>query len=213
MAKNKNKKPAPEAVDTSALDAALELDTVEAEIVEQADVQDELPDAPDVVEQDAVEPTEETPVEAEPVLDVKPKFKTLLEDEVVTDEEGNTRFKRKAPTRFEAPAPKKKERTRVTDRRRLALKSTDGTTANSAHLEWPTDRWGVTKDLKKALTDVASRIAGDQAKKELTDEVLRIGLAHLEAKFTQDHTYRATRQKEVRRAEIEANKKVKVEKN
>jgi hypothetical protein len=61
---------------------------------------------------------------------------------------------------------------------------------NAMKLTWPSDPWGLTKDLKGAFTSLASRIAGDEAKKALVDEVLKVGLGHLQAKFEHDNALR-----------------------
>jgi len=55
--------------------------------------------------------------------------------------------------------------------------------ANAALIEWPTDVWGLTKDLKKAVVFLASRIGGHADKKELADRTIAIALAHIESKF------------------------------
>lgn len=57
---------------------------------------------------------------------------------------------------------------------------------NSTFIEWPTDLWGLTHDLKAAFVAAASRIQGAIDKKRLVDEVINIGRLHLEAKFTVD---------------------------
>lgn len=64
---------------------------------------------------------------------------------------------------------------------------------NPSVLNWPTDRWGLTKDLKQALILLSSRLAGHPDKKELFDETLRVGLEFLEAKFKQDTLLRNKR--------------------
>ena len=64
---------------------------------------------------------------------------------------------------------------------------------NAALIEWPTDIWGLTKDLKKAFLVVASRINGQEDKKELVDAVLRVAHLHLEAKYTKESELRAAR--------------------
>lgn len=64
---------------------------------------------------------------------------------------------------------------------------------NPTLLPWPTDPWGLTKDLKYAITQLGSRIAGHADKKALVDAVLAIGLEHLELKYKQDAAIRAKR--------------------
>lgn len=55
---------------------------------------------------------------------------------------------------------------------------------------WPTDIWGLTKDLKAALTSLSSRLAGSPDKKALFDETLKAGLAYLEVKYEADRSAR-----------------------
>lgn len=57
---------------------------------------------------------------------------------------------------------------------------------NPTFIEWPTDLWGLTHDLKAAFVAAASRVQGALDKKRLVDEVINIGRLHLEAKFTVD---------------------------
>ena len=96
-------------------------------------------------------------------------------------------FKRLEPT-INSETPKKirpQPATKLPDKRIATEPS-----ANAALLTFPTDRWGITKDLKKAMTHLASRIAGDQNKKDLTDEVLKILVLHMNAKFKADQVYK-----------------------
>jgi len=65
--------------------------------------------------------------------------------------------------------------------------------SNAALIEWPTDVWGLTKDVKKAIISATARVSGQADKKALLDNVLRIALAHLEARFEADNTLRAKR--------------------
>ena len=58
---------------------------------------------------------------------------------------------------------------------------------NPNDLVWPTDVWGLTKDLRAAIVQAASRINGHEDKKALIDATLKIALAHLENKYTRDH--------------------------
>lgn len=61
---------------------------------------------------------------------------------------------------------------------------------NAAMLDWPTDVWGLTKDLKLAIIQVASRVNGHEDKKELVDTVLEVGLDFLQAKYREDNKVR-----------------------
>lgn len=64
--------------------------------------------------------------------------------------------------------------------------SLDSISHNPALIEWPTDIWGLTKDLKKEFLKAASRINGQADKKALLDSTLAIAHAHLESKFKKD---------------------------
>lgn len=61
---------------------------------------------------------------------------------------------------------------------------------NASLMTFPTDRYGITKDIKKAMIATASRIAGDQAKKDLVLEVVTMLTKHIEIKFAADQAYR-----------------------
>lgn len=68
----------------------------------------------------------------------------------------------------------------------IVLKAVPDVSPNPAQVDWPTDPWGLTKDLRDAITRLGSRIAGHVDKKELVNQTLVIALAHLEVKFEQD---------------------------
>jgi len=67
-----------------------------------------------------------------------------------------------------------------------AEEATQVVSHNPTFVEWPTDLWGLTHDLKAAFVAAASRVQGALDKKRLVDEVINIGRLHLEAKFTVD---------------------------
>ena len=75
----------------------------------------------------------------------------------------------------------------------LAMKAAPNTSGNVANLVWPTDQYGLTKDLKTAVTQLASRVAGHPDKKQLVDAVLIIAIAHIKAKFDGDTIARELR--------------------
>jgi hypothetical protein len=209
MAKNKNKGNAPqkpEADKQAELDAALELDATETE----APADEQLDLIPEVEETEQDETTEDQAPEAEPVKEdaaEKPKLpKSALrkEKEDVLNAQGKVAYRRLAP-KPSVEKPKTKERTKYKDRTRLIKPNDKGVSHNASYLAFPSDRWGITKDLKKAIIDVASRCAGDDAKKELIDDVLRIGIGHLNAKFKVDNGYKNEKRKAAEaRAEAEA---------
>lgn len=84
---------------------------------------------------------------------------------------------------------------------RLTTPAVNGVHHNPTFLMYPTDKWGLTKDLKAAFASVASRIAGSSDKKALVDEVIRIGLGHVEAKFSVD---KIKRDEQMAKAQAEA---------
>jgi len=104
------------------------------------------------------------------------------------EEETDKPFRKMKPTIF--PEEKQtKARTKV--KYKEVTKQIDhGISANASLIVFPTDRFGVTKDVKKALLHAASRIAGDSAKKALVLEVMDICREHIELKFTEDREYR-----------------------
>lgn len=65
--------------------------------------------------------------------------------------------------------------------------------SNPMHVQWPTDPWGFTRELRKAILLAASKTAGDKDKKKLLDETLAVGLSFIEAKFKSDEAHRAQR--------------------
>lgn len=137
-----------------------------------------------------IEETEEAETEVEEELE--PEEEVLEEETEVLPEPKKLEarpFRRMEPTRPD-PGPAKKERSKpsykpVTKQKKHAI------SGNPALLVFPTDRYGVTKDIKTAMIRAASRIAGDTAKKALVLEVVDILLKHIEHKFVADNDYRA----------------------
>lgn len=109
--------------------------------------------------------------------------------EIVSDSFGRPTVKRLAPTYGSDPAVKVKPRIPVKARTKQSHREVS---SNPALLQFPTDRWGLTKDLKKAVTQLTSRIAGDPAKKELADAVFKVLMEHYEIRFKQDKAYKET---------------------
>ena len=195
----KNKRPngAPtpeqEADKSKALDAALELESV-AEKAPEAPEQPEQPKAP----------TQELAKSENP----KPSA-SRTKDEVVKGKDGKPRFIKKAPTldpQGRNPIAKPKKADKRQPRRRMPAHSTDGAHANPAYLKFPADRWGLTKDLKRAIISTASRIAGDEEKMALVKETLKIALTHMNTKFERDAEYKAARKAEAEAARAEKAK-------
>lgn len=164
-------------LDLTELEADLETaeEAVEAPVeeTETADEADEVVAAEPEVQAEAVKP--------EAVAEVK------VENEIRNDSFDRPAFRRMNPTRTELVVEKKRPtpvRKSPTPTRGTAL------SANAALLAFPTDKWGLTKDVKKAITHMASRIAGDPGKKALADATLKILLEHLELKVQADAEYR-----------------------
>jgi hypothetical protein len=165
MGKNKNKDNTP-VVENDELADALGLDLTELE----ADLE---------TTKEAV--TEDTAPESDETDEV------VADTGIRNDSFDRPAFRRMTPTRTELvvekkrPTPVRKSRTPA---RGTAL------SANAALLSFPTDKWGLTKDVKKAIIHMASRIAGDPGKKALADATLKILLEHLELKVQADAQYR-----------------------
>lgn len=100
--------------------------------------------------------------------------------------------KKKAPAKAEKATPEKKQVAPGSQKIRRPDPAPK-VSHNVSMLEWPTDIWGLTKDLKSALTYIASRINGQPDKKELVSKVLEIGTAHIEAKYALESEQRAAR--------------------
>lgn len=62
----------------------------------------------------------------------------------------------------------------------------DGISHISTLVEFPTDRWGLTKDLKAACIALASRINGSEDKMSLVQETLRVCVGHIQMKYESD---------------------------
>lgn len=76
--------------------------------------------------------------------------------------------------------------TEVKDETKAVKKVYEPTSHNPAFIVWPTDIWGVTKEFKTAVMRMASNTRGDDKKREMIDETIRIALAHFDAKFIDD---------------------------
>lgn len=195
---NKQKNTAPVVAETPAVDEtladALGLDVAElTEIEAAADaavVEPETDEAPEAdVVADEVQSDEQP--ETDTVGDEAPA--ETFADDIVTDASGAPRFKRRAPTMLEDTALKTKPRTKVATKsnKRIADNSNEGGAhANARYLSFPTDKWGVTKDVKKAMVSMASRIGGDPSKYKLAVQTLDILREHMDMKFDADKAYR-----------------------
>ena len=63
-------------------------------------------------------------------------------------------------------------------------------TTNPSELQFPTDRWGLTKDVKASIVAMTARICGSPEKYELAKETLDTLLAYLEARYELDKAAR-----------------------
>ena len=52
---------------------------------------------------------------------------------------------------------------------------------NAMAIKWPTDPWGFTRELRKAVCIAASRCAGSEEKKRLLDNTLEVAMEFLDA--------------------------------
>lgn len=59
-------------------------------------------------------------------------------------------------------------------------------TTNASKIIWPTDPWGFTRELRKAIVTSASRLNGDKAKKAVFDETVKVALDFVNAKYRKD---------------------------
>ena len=55
--------------------------------------------------------------------------------------------------------------------------------ANPSNIEWPTDKWGFTRELRKAVLQTASKLKGDADKKKLLDATLEVAIEFLEVNY------------------------------
>lgn len=75
----------------------------------------------------------------------------------------------------------------------IALAAAPDVGTNGLAIDWPSDPYGLTKDLKTAIKQVASRIAGHADKKALVSATLIKAIAHLKVKFEADAAIRDAR--------------------
>lgn len=73
--------------------------------------------------------------------------------------------------------------TRVKQKRNR-VKKVEGAAHNSGTLVLPTDKFGLTLDLRKAMLDVASRVGSDEAKAKLVMDTLKVLVEHMEARLS-----------------------------
>lgn len=81
--------------------------------------------------------------------------------------------------------------------------------ANPTQIPWPTDKWGMTKELRKAVLMAASRLRGDADKKALLDETLNVAAEFIEVNFESSVQARKKAVDKIIAADKEAAKKPK----
>lgn len=66
-------------------------------------------------------------------------------------------------------------------------KTTGTNPANSAHLVFPTDRLGITTDIKKAMIKAASKVGKEKDTLDLLEETVRILRGHIQARYKENN--------------------------
>ena len=179
----KKKDTAPEAKAPVVEDTLDQLDLLATELTDDTEI--------DQITEDAAEITDEVDdTEADEAEDETPMAEQAAEVNKIG-------LKRRPPVPNPAEV-RKQEQAKVSKRRRRMGTGipADGVHANPKFLRFPADKWGLTKDLKKSVISMASRMAGDESKKQLVDETMRILLEHVELKFEQDAKYKAEKRAE-----------------
>lgn len=137
--------------------------------------------------EDIVNTESESITEVEEVTDIE----TVNQDVPAVDSKKDTgkmvHHRWMEPREPKQAAPKRSAPINIIERQRVkdTLPS-----SNPATLTFPTDRYGMTTDLKKSFTAMVSRIAGDPAKKKLADDTLDVLLQHLDIRFKSDVAYK-----------------------
>jgi hypothetical protein len=63
--------------------------------------------------------------------------------------------------------------------------------ANPAKVEWPTDQWGFTRELRAAGLKAAQGVRGDEQKLAIFMETIRVLVMHMKARMPVDVEHRA----------------------
>lgn len=117
-----------------------------------------------------------------------------VEKPEATDVEVEQGFRRMEPTCECADLTKRKTKPRTKAVTKQTTESENGVHTNPALLVFPTDRYGLTAEVKAAILKSVSRIAGDPVKSKLFDDTMRILLQHKKARFKRDSEYRKSLQ-------------------
>lgn len=83
---------------------------------------------------------------------------------------------------YEKAAPIAKAPVKEVTKEQLESKNT-----NPMNIPWPTDRWGFTRELRKAFISCASKCSGDPDKLELMKATVALGSAFMLNKYTVDN--------------------------
>lgn len=124
------------------------------------------------------------PAKKEEVKAEKPKAAAT----VVRDAGGTPMYRKMTPTLVQAD-PVRKARTPASYKA-PSKQTQSNIETNPALLSFPTDRFGLTREVRKALLTASSRVLGDPVKKALMDETLTILIKHMNAKFEIDSARR-----------------------
>jgi hypothetical protein len=146
-----------------------------------------LEDALELTPETTAELHVESPGDAIEAVEAEPTIEVEVESDIVSDN-GVQMYKRMKPTY--APAPIAQKPRTAPSYKAPTKQMQYEVSANPALLAFPTDRYGITKDIRKAMISTASRIAGDANKKDLVLQVMKILLEHIELKFVADNQYK-----------------------
>ena len=73
---------------------------------------------------------------------------------------------------------------------------------NPMAIKWPTDPWGFTRELRKAVCTAASRCAGSEEKKKLLDKTLEVAAEFLDASHEKKADRKASLMDKARREHV-----------
>lgn len=83
--------------------------------------------------------------------------------------------------------------------------------SNPTKIDWPTDKWGFTRELRKAICITASKLRGDADKKRLLEATLEVAIEFFEVSYesSQRERKRALEKLAAKDAGAEAPKPIK----
>ncbi len=73
---------------------------------------------------------------------------------------------------------------------------------NPAQIKWPSDQWGFTTEVKKAISSAAGRLGGSQDKHDLLIATLMVALAHVKKRHAKDVRVRAERLGKIKQQQV-----------